>query len=97
MRRYCAGAGLSKSRFDCWRRELRDREDGRLGSSPPASAPIRLAEAIVDRTAASTPRESWSGVELARASGWAVRLAVGFDEGTLRRVLAALEAGVFGC
>ena len=93
VRGYCAGAGLSESRFHWWRRELREREEGRLGSSRKASAPIRLAEVIVDRAAAATPAGPWSGVELALESGWAVRLAVGFDAGTLRRALAALGGG----
>ncbi|MCX7010999.1 MAG: hypothetical protein NTW86_00245 [Candidatus Sumerlaeota bacterium] len=94
-RGYCTAAGLSESRFHWWRREIRARDEGRLGPSERVSAPIRLAEVIV--ASAAAPVGPWSGVEVALPdTGLAVRLAVGFDEGTLRRALAALS-GESGC
>jgi transposase-like protein len=112
VRGYCLAAGVSESRFHWWRRELRRRDGtsprGEAKARAPMAqaalaAPIRLAEVVVGPGSSAAPVEglgsegAWSGVEVRLDRGVALRLAVGFDEGTLRRALAALRAGARGC
>jgi hypothetical protein len=91
---YCDCHQLSVASFYAWKRTLQQRglltNTGPGPGLPPhadsgAKAPLFLPVAIaaVDRTTA--------GIELVLPDGWTVRVAAGFDAGTLRQLLAMLR------
>jgi hypothetical protein len=80
VRAFCARHGLSEPSFYGWRRLLERRA---------ADRPAFLA---VDVAADDRPAQA-SALELVLSGGRTVRVAPGFDAGTLRQLLAVLEEG----
>jgi len=78
MRAFCARHGLATASFYHWRRVLE-----RRAAEAPAFVPVQVV-------ADATPAEA-SALEVVLVGGRAVRVAPGFDEATLRRLLAVLE------
>jgi hypothetical protein len=78
VRAFCDRRGLAIPTFYAWRRTLERRV---------AEAPAFVAVQVV-ADAAPVPA---SALEVVLADGRAVRVAPGFDEATLRRLLAVLE------
>lgn len=96
---YCREHGLRPKSFYRWKRALRD--SGELGQLQDAGGPDRGGPAGRDakalfaevRMPEGVMVPAASGVEVALRSGAVVRVARGFDAGTLRRVVSALEEG----
>ncbi len=80
MRAFCAQHGLASASFYRWRHVLQ-----RRATEQPAFVPVQVV--------ADTPPPQASALELVLADGRAVRVAPGFDEATLRRLLAVLQEG----
>jgi transposase len=78
VRAFCARHGLTTASFYNWRRVLE-----RRAAEVPAFVPVQVV-------ADTVPVQS-SGLEVVLVDGRAVRVAPGFDAGTLRRLLAVLE------
>ena len=76
VRDYCRQQGLYESLFYYWRREIGRRD--------------RQAQPVFVPVAVEAPAES--AIEVTLASGHVVRVRAGFDEQTLRQLLALLEA-----
>ena len=83
IRDFCAGQQVSEASFYAWRRTIarRDAEAARF-------VPVHV---IADERPAR--ERAGDGLELVLASGRRVRVGPGFDEPTLRRLLALLEEG----
>ena len=97
VRAFCAERDLSEPAFYAWRRTLarrdqatgKDRMASRLardgqeenGNEPPAFLPIQVVPS-------GTPA---TGIEIVLRAGGVVRVAPGFDQATLRQLLAVLE------
>jgi hypothetical protein len=92
---YCRRHGIPPPNFFYWKGEIarRDRrassiptrEGIRHGSTPVALIPVRV-------TAPETERGTQGPIEIVLRGGRVVRVESGFDEDTLRRVIAILEA-----
>ena len=80
VRVFCARHGLATASFYHWRRVLERRATER-----PAFVPVQVV--------ADTPPPQASALELVLTDGRAVRISPGFDEATLRRLLAVLQEG----
>jgi hypothetical protein len=78
VRAFCARQGLTTASFYNWRRVLE-----RRAAEQVVFAPVRV---VADAMLAPT-----TALEVVLADGRAVRVAPGFDEATLRRLLAVLE------
>jgi hypothetical protein len=94
VREYCDRHQLREANFYCWKRTLRQR--GLLtvkmasdGLAPHADtggkAPFFLPVAVAGADAAT------GRIDLVLPDGWIVRVAAGFDAGTLRQLLAVLR------
>jgi hypothetical protein len=79
---FCRDRSVAPALFYQWRRRLR-------GDTAEASA--AAAAGFVEMVAGSGPGSRGSGVALRLGEGLTVALERGFDEGTLRRVMAALR------
>lgn len=94
--RFCADEGVRVHQFYWWRRSLRARDgQSTLGSrvaaddqaagqeekASPSFVPVRL----------SFSPQAQTLIEMLHPSGWVVRVPVGFDPLSLRRILATLE------
>jgi hypothetical protein len=75
IREFCARRGLAEHNFHAWRRTLGQRDAERAA---PAFVPVEVVG------------ESAAALEIALPDGSAVRVRPGFDQATLRQVLAAL-------
>jgi hypothetical protein len=88
---FCARHHLSEANFYCWKRTLLQRgllTDNGLpprGAATPVNAPVFLPVTV---SAADT---SAGRIDLVLPDGWTVRVAAGFDVGTLRELLALLR------
>ena len=78
VRAFCARHGLATASFYNWRRVLE-----RRAAEQPAFVPVQVV-------ADATPAEA-GALEVVLLDGRTVRVAPGFDEATLRRLLAVLE------
>lgn len=78
VRAFCARHGLATASFYNWRRVL-----ARRAAEEPAFVPVQVVADAVPAQA--------SALEVILVDGRAVRVAPGFDEATLRRLLAVLE------
>jgi transposase-like protein len=88
IRAFCEEHGLSEPSFYAWRRMIAERDQ--LAGSPsdefsdrPAFVPVRVAGEAV-----ASPE-----LEVVADGGRVVRVPIGFDAATLRRLLAVLEEG----
>lgn len=91
---FCRREGLKDTTLSWWARELRERDQARRKRTARKAPSTRTvgAEAFVPvRVIDATPREAASAVEVVTREGHVIRLRPGFDAGTLRRVIAALE------
>jgi transposase len=79
VRDFCARHGLASASFYNWRRVLARR----AAEQPAAFVPVQVVADAVPAQA--------SALEVVLVDGRAVRVAPGFDEATLRRLLAVLE------
>jgi hypothetical protein len=80
VRAFCAQHGLADASFYRWRRVLE-----RRATELPAFLPVQIV--------ADTRPPQASTLELVLTGGRVVRVAPGFDEATLRRLLAVLQEG----
>jgi hypothetical protein len=78
VRAFCARHGLATASFYNWRRVL-----ARRAAEEPVFVPVQVVADAVPAQA--------SALEVVLVDGRAVRVAPGFDEATLRRLLAVLE------
>jgi hypothetical protein len=78
VRGFCDRRGLAIPTFYAWRRTLE-----RRAAERPAFVPVQVV-------ADAAPAQG-GALEVVLRDGRAVRVAPGFDEGTLRRLLAVLE------
>ena len=79
VRAFCARHDLTSASFYHWRRVL----EQRAAEEPAAFVPVQVVADVVPAQA--------SALEVVLVDGRAVRVAPGFDEATLRRLLAVLE------
>jgi transposase len=79
VRAFCARRGLAPASFYNWRRVL----ERRAAEQPAAFVPVQVVADAVPTQA--------SALEVVLGDGRAVRVVPGFDEATLRRLLAVLE------
>lgn len=93
IRGFCQSRGIVEGSFYCWRRELeaRDAVQKATVASPSAAASVAASPAFAAVTVAGLESLS-STLELALPSGICVRVPVGFDQRTLRELLAVLES-----
>jgi hypothetical protein len=77
VKQFCKEQGLTEYSFYAWRKRLRKK------------APVRFA--LVDRAARQEPAAE-AALELVLATGDRLRIGVGVDAATLRRVLDILRA-----
>ena len=94
--RFCAGEGVPPHRFHWWRRTLRSRDQQattrRRHHRPPAQAVASKSES--DTLAFVPVRLPFSvgvPIELVHPGGCVMRVPVGFDPLSLRRILASLD------
>jgi hypothetical protein len=90
VRDYCDRLQLSEASFYAWKRTLQQRgllaDTARSGARcPPAKAPLFLPVTIPAADRAPGP------IDLVLPDGSTVRVAAGFDVGTLRQLLAVLR------
>lgn len=95
VRAYCAEHGLSEPNFYAWRRTVAER-DAAAEAAAVRFVPVQVTPE--PRPAASAIAANLSGsvasaVELILGAGRRLRIGPGFDEPTLRRLLALLENG----
>jgi hypothetical protein len=81
-KQFCAERGLSTYTLDLYRKRFRLAE----GGAEPKGSLVRV------QLSAEQAREG-SGLQLVLSGGLRVEIAEGFDEATLRRLLAAIEPG----
>ena len=94
VRAFCARNGLAEPTFYAWRRTLAQRD-----AAPQTTAPAFLPVQVIAKP--STPRapttepapDGGAPLELVLGSGRRLRVGVGFDGPTLRRLLALLQEG----
>lgn len=93
--RFCAREGVSPHRFHWWRRTLRAR-DVASTSCPQVSAGDEPArpdeEAGKSFIPVRLPFVTQAPIEMVHPAGWVVRVPVGFDRLSLRRIVATLDA-----
>jgi hypothetical protein len=92
VREFCRREGLKDWTFRWWRQELirRDKAPALTGRNEPIGAPpVFLPVRVIDPEA--TAFRSAPPIEILMPTGPTVRVACGFDPGTLRSVLAVLE------
>lgn len=85
--RFCERRRVPVHQFYWWRRTLRQRDGQRRDQDPHPDAsfvPVRL------------PLFSAGPMEVVHPGGWVVRVPVGFDPASLRRVLETLDPSPFG-
>ncbi len=80
VRAFCTQHGLASASFYRWRHVLE-----RRATEPPAFVPVQIV--------ADTRPPQANALELVLVDGRTVRVAPGFDEATLRRLLAVLQEG----
>jgi transposase-like protein len=80
LRAFAEEHGMDVQRLYRWRKELR-RESGEI-------EPVRFEELVVGRERTAN---NVANIEVELPSGCVVRVVAGFDESTLRRVIAVLE------
>jgi hypothetical protein len=78
VKQFCREQGLTEYSFYAWRKRLQKKES------------IRFA--LVDRGVARQEPSTETALELVLATGERLRIGIGVDVGTLRRVLDALRA-----
>jgi hypothetical protein len=83
IRDFCADREISEPSFYAWRRTIAQR----------ASAATRFVPVQVVAETKPTSEPSGNGLELVLGTGRVLRVGAGFDEPTLRRLLALLEEG----
>ncbi len=92
--RFCAREGVSAHRFYWWRRALRARD---RQSTPDAQVSADNERASQDEAAGKSfvpvrfPSLTQAPIEMVHPGGWVVRVPVGFDPLSLRRILATLD------
>jgi len=93
--RFCAREGVSAHRFYWWRRALRARD---RQSTPDAQ--VSAADELLGRQDEESskpfvpvhlPFLTQAPIEMVHPGGWVVRVPVGFDPLSLRRILATLD------
>ena len=94
VRDYCNRLQLSEASFYSWKRTLQQR--GLLADTTPTGARSPRAAARVNAplflpVTVSAAETSTGCIDLVLPDGWTVRVAAGFDVGTLRQVLAVLR------
>jgi hypothetical protein len=94
VRDYCNRLELSEASFYSWKRALQQR--GLLADTAPRGTRSSRAEAPANTPlflpVTVTAADTGSGpIELVLPDGWTVRVAAGFDVGTLRQLLAVLR------
>ncbi|MCI0680548.1 MAG: transposase [Gemmataceae bacterium] len=93
VRAFCREHGLSEPSFFAWRRTLAERDaerDTARDASTVRFVPVRVTPESTVPTAA---HGSSGALELVLGAGRRLRIGPGFDEPTLRRLLALLENG----
>jgi hypothetical protein len=83
VRDFCAGQDISEPSFYAWRRTIARRD---------AEATCFLPLQVITETKPASAAPG-SGLEVLLGTGRVLRVAAGFDEPTLRRLLAILEEG----
>jgi transposase len=83
VRSYCQLSALSETNFHCWRRKLAARD-----AEAVAFTPVRL---LPDEPPGVSAQTATGALELLLANHRVLRIAPGFDEATLRRLLPLLE------
>jgi len=92
IRGFCQSRGIVESSFHCWRRELKVRDAvQKTNANPVTAASVPAAPAFATVTVAGLESLD-STLELVLTSGICVRVPVGFDQRTLRELLAVLES-----
>jgi hypothetical protein len=91
---YCDRLQLSQASFYAWKRTLQQR--GLVAGTTPGSARPRHAAAPAKApfflpVVVSEAEPSTGHIDLVLPDGWTVRVAAGFDVGTLRQLLALLR------
>jgi transposase len=87
VRAFCAREGLTEPSFYAWRRALTERD------TQPGFVPVRVA---AEGNAAGSD-DAARALELHLPLGRVLRIGMGFDAATLRRLLALLEEGQACC
>jgi hypothetical protein len=85
VRDFCDEHRLSEPSFYAWRRVLAQRDA--------EAAPFVPVRVVPEEPAGSAADHANGGLELLVGGGRVVRVGAGFDEATLRRLLALLEEG----
>lgn len=98
IRGFCAAHHLSEHSFHAWRRtiarrdqlrsQVGDKADDADRADRPAFVPVRILAPALDAT---TTTSAAVGLELVLGSRRTIRVSPGFDDVTLRRLLALLE------
>ncbi len=83
IRDFCAREDLSEPTFYAWRRTL-----ARQDAESPRFVPVQV---VPDSKPVATQEGCGSGLELVLSTGRVLRIGPGYDEPTLRRLLALLE------
>jgi transposase-like protein len=81
LRAFAVEHGLDVHRLYRWKKELRRRDAGGI-------EPVRFEELVVRR---GNAENDTTRIEVVLPSGCVVRIGAGFDEATLRRLIAVLE------
>ena len=92
--RFCGRQGVPVQQFYCWRRNLRDRPSASGGGSVGAASHDMASQG--EQGAKSfipvrLPFLTNAPIEVVHPGGWVVRVPVGFDPLSLRRILATLD------
>lgn len=91
---FCAREGVSADRFYWWRRALRSR-DRQLPASAQVSAgdeqPEQGEATVESFVPVRLPFLTQAAIEMAHPGGWVLRVPVGFDVPSLRRILSTLD------
>lgn len=90
VRAFCAQHDLAEPTFYAWRRSLAQR-DAAATTNGPAFLPVHVR--AEPTPASATGLDATAPLEVVLASGRRLRVGVGFDGPTLRRLLALLEGG----
>jgi len=89
VRAFCEEQGLAEPTFYAWRRILAER-DAECDAAAVHFVPVQVASEPSPQLTAAT---SAVPLELVLGAGRLLRVGPGFDESTLRRLLALLEEG----
>src|SRR3954466_13154063 len=99
VREFCAAQGLSEANLYAWRRILAERDAQAVQFVPVRVIPGATGAGDHDTSSAvahdarAAAHGSLARLELIVAGGQRLRIGPGFDEATLRRVLAILQEG----